>query len=76
VGRTARAGREGTSIVFLERKQVHLFKSMLENIEPDHYKKLEKLEVKNTDLAELMNAFQNSLAQLREEFNKNNNNKK
>lgn len=49
---------------------------MLENIEPDHYKKLEKLEVKNTDLAELMNAFQNSLAQLREEFNKNNNNKK
>lgn len=68
MGRTARAGNQGTSIVFLERNQTNFFNRMLNNIASDYLKKMTEIKVKKTDLSDLEEPFKESLIKLKAEF--------
>jgi ATP-dependent RNA helicase DDX51/DBP6 len=70
VGRTARAGRQGKSIVLLERKEMFFFNRMLKKIAPDHDKKLTEIKVKKSCLNDLTKGYKESLLKLKEELNK------
>ncbi|XP_062604068.1 ATP-dependent RNA helicase DDX51-like [Saccostrea cucullata] len=61
VGRTARAGKEGTALTLLQRKEFHHFKTMTKEAGKTS---LEKFKVDPGDFEDLMEGYQKALTQL------------
>lgn len=71
IGRTARAGRAGVSIAFLEHREVHFFKKLVLKIAPDHFeKKISQFKIKKSDFNSIVDGYKESLLKLKEELNK------
>lgn len=68
-GRTARAGRTGTVVTFLEHKEVYFFKKMVETIGNSETKhKIKEVKVQKSMLKNLSEDYKNSLEKLKLEM--------
>ena len=77
VGRTARAGRAGTAITFLEKKEVYFFKKMSKQIGSSSTEapqkqqhKIKEIKIKKSDLKALIADYRKSLSGLKEALRK------
>ncbi|XP_061182754.1 ATP-dependent RNA helicase DDX51-like [Saccostrea echinata] len=61
VGRTARAGKEGTALTLLQKKEFHHFKTMTKEAGKTY---MEKFKVNSGEFEDLMEGYQKALAQL------------
>ena len=61
VGRTARAGKEGTAWTLVEKQEARHFKQMLS--QANHLDRVKKIKVKETDLSALRDSYDVSLTQ-------------
>ncbi|WVF67768.1 hypothetical protein IAT40_002528 [Kwoniella sp. CBS 6097] len=66
VGRTARAGREGTAWTLVEKQEALHFKGMMKTA--DHLKQIRKVKVKEDDLAGYKESYEIAMRRLREHF--------
>ncbi|OCF45515.1 ATP-dependent RNA helicase DDX51/DBP6 [Kwoniella heveanensis CBS 569] len=66
VGRTARAGREGTAWTLVEKQEALHFKGMMKTA--DHLKQIRKIKVKEDDLAGYRESYEIAMRRLREHF--------
>ncbi|CAF0885392.1 unnamed protein product [Brachionus calyciflorus] len=75
-GRTARAGRSGTVITFLEHREVYFFKKMVESIGSEHNgenkHKVKEIKIQKSSFKNLMEDYKNSLDRLKDELSKQN----
>ena len=82
VGRTARAGKIGTAITFLEHKEVFFFKKMMLQISTKNESeiankphKVKEIKILKSKLKPLMNDYKNSLSKLKESLHAMSSNK-
>ncbi|GLH10172.1 Probable ATP-dependent RNA helicase Dbp73D [Gryllus bimaculatus] len=68
IGRTARAGRKGTAVTFLEKKEVNKFKVMLQTASKENG--VEDFSVTHSDLEYLENDYKNALTALQQNLQK------
>lgn len=61
IGRTARAGKEGTAITFLLKKEIHHFKQMMKG---ERKCTVKEIKVKSADMENLEIGYKNALAKL------------
>lgn len=70
IGRTARAGKQGTAITLISPEQLKHLNIILRRAHKDSPKHIEKFPVKKSDLKELIPIYQNALKQLEKTIRK------
>ena len=77
-GRTARAGKSGMVVTFLEHKEVYFFKKMVESIGKkdeieENKHKVKEVKIQKSMLKHLIEDYKNSLEKLKDELEKKSN---
>lgn len=76
IGRTARAGKQGTAITLISPEELKHLNIILRRAHKDSPKHIEKFPVKNSDLKELIPIYKNALQQLEKSIKKEKTGKK